>query len=82
MNTKREEFLEAISAVFEHANLISSVGTWHVIVESSPRREIDLMPSFVARNIDGGGMRPSDLTVLLRAIGDNGGQISRMARAS
>lgn len=67
----RNRYLDAVSAAFGNARIISPSGTWQVIVESTPKREITLMPSFVMRNITGGGMQPADLTNHLQSISDS-----------
>jgi hypothetical protein len=67
----RDRYLLAISAAFNNVYTYSPCGTWQVIVESTPKREILLMPSFVARNIAGGGMQPGDLTKHLNSIQDD-----------
>ena len=68
----RDECLLAISAAFGHTKVYSPIDTWQVIVETSPRREIIMMPSFVMRNIDGSGMQPDGLTTHLQDIGESG----------
>ena len=67
----RNRYLAAVSAAFGDAHTTSRSGTWIIIVESSPMREIVLMSSFVMRNIDGGGMQPADLTKYLQSIADS-----------
>jgi hypothetical protein len=67
----RNRYLAAVSAAFDDAFTLSPSGTWQVIVESTPKREIVLMPTFVTRNITGGAMQPSDLTKHLQSIPDS-----------
>lgn len=67
----RNRYLAAVSAAFDDAFTLSPSGTWQVIVESTPKREIVLMPSFVSRNITGGAMQPGDLTKHLQSISDS-----------
>lgn len=64
-----DECLQAISKAFGDAETWAPTGTWQFYVESTPKREIVLMPRFVAANISGPGMTPDDLTTHLEAIG-------------
>lgn len=70
-NYTRNRYLAAISHAFDGARVISPSNTWQVVVESTPGREIFLSPSFVKRNIEGGGMQPADLTKHLQGLGDS-----------
>lgn len=65
----RNRYLAAISIAFGGVRVLSPSDTWQVIVESDPPREIFLSPAFVARNIDGGSMRPEELTQHLKDLG-------------
>lgn len=67
----RDRFLAAVSAAFNGAFTLAPSGTWQVIVESTPKREIVFMPSFVTRNIDCGRMQPGDLTKHLQSVPDS-----------
>lgn len=64
----RDRYLVAVSAAFGDATTRSPVGGWQIFVESTPKREIVLMPAFVTRNITRGGMQPSDLTKHLQSL--------------
>lgn len=68
----RDDCLLAISAAFGYTKVYSPIDTWQVIVETSPSREINMMPSFVMRNIDGNGMQRDEFTAHLQDIGESG----------
>jgi hypothetical protein len=68
----RDECLLAVSAAFGNTKVYSLVDTWQVIIETSPRREINMMPALVMRNIDGNGMQPDELKSYLQGIGESG----------
>jgi|GEM_PF-2085913 len=67
----RDECLVAISTAFGGAHVFAAVGSWNVIIETLPKRELILTDWFVQQNIDKDGLLPEEFTKILRTIKEN-----------